>query len=208
MACPNYAADVSRIASENPEAFANCHTGNAHTEDFIRIVAAELHAKDSNVGLNGKRGDPNDISDDAINILDPDDGPGTTPEGDRCWVVDVVVSAGAPNATPGWNPQPDAEGSTGAWVKPGAPPTSGGGSGEVQPYPSEDPNGGWWGQVFDKAVAQLYADAGRVYPDPNDQKSLRWCGRTAYDIRDGMTKEDALAKHLKELKVALGIQPK
>ena len=206
MACPNYGADISRIASEHPDEFANCHTGNDHTEDFIRRCAAEIHAKDSRVGLNGKRGDPNDISDDALNVLDPAEGPGTTPDGQKCWVVDVVISAGAPNAAPGWSPIPDAEGSSGAWVIPSgvaAPaPTR-------QPYPSEDPNGGWWGQIFDVAVASVYAEAGRVYPDPADAKSLRWCGRTAYDICDGMTKEDALAKHLKELKVALGVgQPK
>jgi hypothetical protein len=206
MACPNYHADVQKCAQDNPEAFKNCHTGNAHTEDFIKILAAQLYAKDPRCGLNGKRGVASDLSDDAINILDPKDGPGKTPDGKKCWVVDVVGNAGAPNATPAWMPQTDPTGSSGAWVKPGPPPAQ---AAAKQPYPSEDPDGGWWGQEFDVKVKATYAEAGRVYPDPADQKSLRWCGRTAYDICDGMTKEAALAKHLGELRVALGLpEPK
>lgn len=73
----------------------------------------------------------------------------------------------------------------------------------VQPYPSESPDGGWWGQVADVQIAATYARKGRPYP--SDQKSLRWVGRIAYDIRDGMTKEDSLAKHIKELEVELGL---
>jgi hypothetical protein len=202
MACPNYQAEVEKCAADNPQAFKDCHTGNEHTEDFVRILAAQLHALDPRIGLNGKRGNPNDISDDAVNILDPIDGVGKTPSGRRCWVVDVVGSAGAPNAVPAWQQIMDEEGSSGAHVLPGPPPTP---EPVQQPYPSESPDGGWWGQEFDKAVEACYTEAGRVYPDPDDEKSLRWCGRCAYDICAGLTKEDALEKHIAELRVALGL---
>ena len=73
----------------------------------------------------------------------------------------------------------------------------------VQPYPSESPDGGWWGQVADVEIAKVYAEVHRPYP--SDQASLRWIGRIGYKIRDGMTKEAALADTLKELRGALGL---
>lgn len=69
-----------------------------------------------------------------------------------------------------------------------------------QPYPDE---GSWWLWVFDVEVGKRYAQAGKPYPD--NAMSFRWASRTAYDIGAGMTKEDSLAKHLKELEQALGI---
>ena len=120
MACPNYEVEVQLLADAHPDAWKNAHTGNAHTEDFIRLVAAELHVDDARVGLNGKRGNPDDLSDDALNILDPDDGPGTTPDGQRCWVVDIIAGAGGPTPSVTWNAFSDPESSTGAWVNPGA----------------------------------------------------------------------------------------
>ena len=197
MACPNYVVDVQRIAAEHPEAFKNCHTGNDHTEDFIRIVAAELHATDANVGLNGKRGDPNDISDDAINILDPDDGPGTTPAGECCWVVDIVAAAGAPDASVTWNPLPDAEGSSGAWVAPGPPPVD---EDAVYPYPDEPTTG----RAYQDRVHDTYEEAGRAFPDPGDPDAFRHFMRYGYSCRY-MPEPDASNKHIDELRVDLGL---
>ena len=195
--CPNYEEDVARIAAENPEAFKNCHTGNAHTEDFIRIVAFELNAKDPNVGLNGKRGNPDDISDDAINILDPDDGPGQTPDGDKCWVVDIVYSAGAPNAAVTWNPIPDAEGSTGAWVMPGPPPVD---ETKVYPYPDEPTTG----KAYQSRVKATYTEAKRAFPDPADEDAFRHFMRYGYSCRY-MPEPDASNKHIAELRTDLGL---
>src|SRR5688572_29004532 len=120
MACPNYEAEIRRLTPLHPEAWRNAHTGNAHTEDFVRIVAGYLHAIDPRVGLNGKRGDPRNMSDDALNVLDPDDGPGRTPDGRRCWVVDFIVGAGGPNPSVSWNAFDDPVASTGANVTPHA----------------------------------------------------------------------------------------
>lgn len=122
MACPNYQATIEMLKAQYPTEWANAHTGNAHTEDFVRIVAKYLRAHDPNVGLNGKRGNLNDISDDALNILDPLDGPGKTPDGRRCWVVDFIKDAGLPTAAVTWQPFTDPVASSGANVDPGAAP--------------------------------------------------------------------------------------
>ena len=201
MACPNYVKECEDLAEQYPTEFKNAHSGNEHTEDFVRIVAAHLHAMDANVGLNGKRGNPNDISDDALNILDPDDGPGTTPEGDKCWVVDFIAAAGAPNASITWNPLPDAEGSTGAWVEPGAPPDDGGGDrGMAYPYPDEPTTV----RAYQDRIQATYAEAGRSFPDPNDSDAFRWFTRYGYDCM-AMPEPDAANRHIAELRAELGL---
>lgn len=77
--------------------------------------------------------------------------------------------------------------------QPEPPPTG-------QPYPDEQT---WWPQVFDVEVSKRYALKGITYPD--NARAFRWASRTAYDIADGMTKENSLAKHLKELEQELGL---
>jgi hypothetical protein len=93
---------VERCKNQHPDAWKNAHTGNAHTEDFIRILAPLLKATDAKWGLNGKRGDPNNISDDALNYLcDASESEGRTPEGLPCVVVDVIIGAGGASPRPG-----------------------------------------------------------------------------------------------------------
>ena len=185
------------LAAQHPEAFKNAHSGNEHTEDFVRIVAAHLNGLDPNVGLNGKRGNKDDISDDAINILDDEDGPGTTPAGERCWVVDFIYSAGAPNAAITWNPIPDAEGSSGAWVQPGPPPDD---TGAVYPYPDEPTTG----KAYQSRVKATYTEAKRAFPDPADEDAFRHFMRYGYSCRY-MPEPDASNKHIDELRADLGL---
>lgn len=71
----------------------------------------------------------------------------------------------------------------------------------VQPYPDE--NVFWLG--YEQQVALIYFEAGKPFPD--NSAAFRWFTRVAYDIRDGMTKEAAAAKHLKALREALGLKP-
>lgn len=198
MACPNYEDEVKALAAQYPEAFKNAHTGNAHTEDFVKIVADHLHGLDPNVGLNGKRGNANDLSDDAINILDPVDGPGQTPEGDRCWVVDFIASAGAANASVTWNPIPDATGSSGAWVlplPPDLPPPD-----VTYPYPDEPTTG----KAYQNRVKATYNEANRAFPDPNDEDAFRHFMRYGYSCRS-MPEPEASDKHIAELRADLGL---
>lgn len=67
----------------------------------------------------------------------------------------------------------------------------------TQPYPDEAT---WWTALFEE-VNRLYGLANR----PHDLETFKWSVRTAYDIGAGMDKEKAKAKHLAELRAALGL---
>lgn len=122
---PNLLSEVEACKKAHPVEWANAHTGTAQTDDFIKLLAARCHAIDPRFGNNGKRGNPMDISDDALCFkgegadFDPTDGnaPRT--------VIDVIGAAGSPSAVPTWaivtNPQKPVGA---AWVQPGpsAPP--------------------------------------------------------------------------------------
>jgi hypothetical protein len=66
------------------------------------------------------------------------------------------------------------------------------------PYPDEAT---WWTALFEE-VDRLYGLANR----PHDLGTFKWSVRTAYDIGAGMDKEKAKAKHLAELRAALGLE--
>jgi len=80
----------------------------------------------------------------------------------------------------------------------------------VQPYPDEP---SWWGAVFTPNIQAQYAEAHRSFPDTNTTPEgiratldgFRWWSRTGYKIRDGMTKEAAMADTIKELRSVLGL---
>jgi hypothetical protein len=112
----NHLSHVADAAQRWPQAWRDAHTNSPRTEDFIRLLASFLHFEvDSNVGLNGKRGNPNDISDDALAVFDPS-GDVTDHTGRRMVIIDCIVGAGGPDPQPGWasvgGPSP------GAWVQP------------------------------------------------------------------------------------------
>lgn len=123
MSLPNYFEDVKAAKAKYPEAWKQAHTGSPQTEDFIKLLAKDLHAKDVKVALNGKRGNPLDLSDDALNILcDKDDSKGRTPEGLPCVVVDVIGGAGGPNPVPAWGVMNTLIEGSGAHVDPSGTP--------------------------------------------------------------------------------------
>lgn len=102
---PNHRDAVADIAELFPEAWACAHTGRACSDDYIKLLASYLHYEvDARFHLNGKRGNPNDISDDAI-CFD-----GVSVKGDvdptrnnaPVTVLDVIGGAGGPNPTPQW----------------------------------------------------------------------------------------------------------
>jgi len=119
VSVPNQKAAVTALADQHPEAWRCAHTERACAHDFIKVLASYLHYEvDPRFGLNGKRGDPNNLSWDAINFCGG--GPGHDPTG-RCpsglTVIDVIGGAGGPNPTPAWIVFDTLPG-PGAWVKP------------------------------------------------------------------------------------------
>jgi hypothetical protein len=120
MSIPNCQHVVADLAATFPDEWRKAHNpsgGGPETEAFIRRLGWVLHATvDPRFGLNGKRGNPNDLSDDAINWIGS--GPGHDPlTGRPVTVIDVIGGAGGPNPTPQWTVFSDLPG-PGAWVKP------------------------------------------------------------------------------------------
>jgi hypothetical protein len=112
----NHLSHVAAAAERWPDEWRTAHTNSSRTEDFIRLLASFLHHEiDPNVGLNGKRGNPNDISDDALAVFDPN-GDVVDRTGRRMIIIDCIIGAGGPDPRPGWSsvggPSP------GAWVQP------------------------------------------------------------------------------------------
>src|SRR3990167_5688668 len=123
---PNLLAEVERLKTKFPQAWNDAHTGNANTEGFITLLAAHLHAINPAFGLNGKRGDPLDLSDDAINFKGEGADYDPTRGGMACTVIDVIVGAGGPNPQAQWAiVSRPGEPVGAAWVQPVAAPEPG-----------------------------------------------------------------------------------
>jgi hypothetical protein len=197
---PNMLAEVEQCRRDHPEAWANAHTGNSHSEDFIKLLAVRCHASNVKCGLNGKRGNPSDLSDDALNFLcGSSESTGRTPEGLPCVVIDVIGAAGSAGAYPTWQVFSVAPEANGAWVQPGpsvpmsppvpTPPV-------MPPYPGDS--------VFDEIGVVLFGDYAQAGQSPNVGMG-RWFGRTVYDYLAGMPMADSIAKHRAEWRAALGL---
>lgn len=210
MAVPNYLHVVKSVAQANPTEWKTAHTGGPGTEDFIKILAKEINVLDAAIGLNGKRGDPNDLSDDALcfrgegadHLVNPDGS--TTPAS----VIDVIGGAGGPNPTPTWNVVSDpAKPIKTAWVDPFAaaePPSTG------TPFPSYGEMGddAFWRDNIGKP---LQAD---MAPRPLDDGSSVWFSRSMYRVleaylRNGDHREsEAIIRDVRnQWRAILGLPP-
>ncbi len=104
---PNRADVVARVDRACPGLVQTDHA-------FTDTVASVLHLEDSRWGRNGKRGNPADLSHDAIAYRDPAGPGGVT-------IVDIIAAAGSPDARPAWQDVTAATvaaGTIGAWVAP------------------------------------------------------------------------------------------
>jgi hypothetical protein len=135
---PNRYDVVERVARQCPGLILRDH-------DFTDAVASLLHAEDPRWGRNGKRGNAGDPSHDAIAYT-------TTASPFGVAVIDIIGSAGSPQAAPAWIDQTDATilaKTTGVWIPPSGrlpacltggatPPAPDPGSGPPRPAPSVD----------------------------------------------------------------------
>lgn len=198
---PNYLEDVKAARSKYSDAWDHAHiAGDPRRHEFIKLLARDLHAKDPRVNLNGKRGNPNDLSMDALNYLcEPSDSAGRTPEGLPCAVIDCIGSAGIPTQYPIWSPFTTLVEGSGAPVSPNAAP--------IQPpapaYPGYEELGGDAGGI---AVTKLMeADYKRAEKPGLDGASGAWQWRTAYDFltRKFKTLEESIKAHQPEWRQSL-----
>lgn len=214
---PNYEAEVKAAIQKYPDAFAHAHVeGDPRRHEFIQLLATDLQAIAPHslyrVACNGKRGDPDNLSMDAVNILcTAAESDGRTPDNRPCVVVDVIAHAGAKPPYSGSNPAPTAawtvyktrvEGS-GAHVDPLAhapdpppPPSS------SFPYPDEATAG----SKFKDRVKAAYQAVGRSFPDPFDAEAYFHFSRYGYSCNE-MPEPEAANKHITELRSALGAPP-
>ncbi len=105
---PNRVAVVQDVADRCPGLVLQDHA-------FTDAVASVLNAEDGRWGRNGKRGNVNDPSHDALAFRNPQSRAGGVS------VIDIIVGAGGQFATPGWQDQTQATidaGTIGAWVAP------------------------------------------------------------------------------------------
>jgi hypothetical protein len=165
---------------------------------FVDAVVSTLHAIDANFGHLKKKPGQTQVhghGEDAT-LYKFNDG--------TAQVVDFIGGAGGPNPQPGWgvdssgpiykhsdwlNPTEHVAAST---PPPVVPPS--------YPYPDENTAG----KDFQRRVKQAYTDAGRAFPDPNDQDAFRHFQRFGYSSHE-MPEQQAADKHIAELRKDLGV---
>lgn len=208
---PNYFEDVKAAKTNYPDAWKHAHiSGDPRTLEWIKLFAKDLHAKDPRANLNGKRGDPKNLSADAINYLcDKEDSDGRTPDGLPCVVVDVIGGAGGPNPTPGWNVFTTLVEGSGAPVDPTV-------SGPVPPPVIKIPS---YADLGDDAFFRnhigipLQADMAQTGQPLNDGSSV-WFSRITYSLLVAMIKAGGpvdpapiVKVHRNEWRAILGLPP-
>ena len=197
---------AERIKSQHPAAWAEVKVPGQSSRTFISLVAAECQRTISaQIGCNLKRGGP-DVSLDVLAMPNPTGARDASGKFPGLELIDIIAGAEGgsshPEPTIIWLDQTvktiDA-GVPGGWVQSGGTtplpvPSS------IQPYPDEIE---WWGGVYEPAVAACYREAGGVFPDSS--AAFRWFSRCGWLIGNGMAKEAAMEKCIKELRAALGL---
>ncbi len=132
MPAPNMIGVVRQVNEHYPGLIVR----DAHA--FTNAVAYTLWLTDPSWGHNVKRGSQG-LSEDAVCKLD-DASPLKTRDGRGIYIIDIIGSAGSPNASPAWIDQTNvtlSKGETGAWSKPHPP--SGGEEPAPTPVPTPTP---------------------------------------------------------------------
>ena len=116
--------------------------------------------------------------------------------------VDIVGGAGGPNPKPAW--QADAPRySKSDWLDPtehGTSPSAPLPPPQQFPYPDENTIG----KAFQAGIKKAFKDAGRAFPDPNDEDAFRIFIRFGYSAHE-MAAQTAADKHVTELRAQLGV---
>lgn len=118
---PNRKDVVEAVSAADPARFACAHVeGRSCKHDWIKAVAAALHATDPKWGLNGKRGNPSDISMDVVTYR-------IGPTDRHVQAFDICGSCGGGSPSVVWNDITNwatiGQPGTAIWIQPG--PVSG-----------------------------------------------------------------------------------
>ncbi len=136
---PNMSYVVAEVASDYPQELANSCQQEGGTSEFIDRVVRKLHAIDPRWGWNGKRGNANDLSQDAIAYYYGSETSVSTGN-TSVYIIDIISSV-CPSGNPGaaWTDVTKETlegGTTGAYVY----PRNGGGTVAVRPNSDTGPS--------------------------------------------------------------------
>lgn len=94
---PNRKSVVERVSAEDPARFRAAHReGDPRRYDWIKAVAWALHQEDARWGLNGKRGNPDDLSMDVVTFR-------VGPTDRHVEAFDICGACGGGNPSVVWN---------------------------------------------------------------------------------------------------------
>lgn len=205
----NQIIDIAKqVRTQYPTDWGNAHNHQPSGNVYIRRVAWAVHLAlpQLGVGLNGKRGNPQDMSQDILAFRNDTGCVNACAPG---WLElrDIIGNAGTSQASLVYG---DVTQKTidlnekGCWIAPepvgGEPVPIPEPVPEVPPYPG-DP-------VFDAVGVALFADYAHAGNAPDPQMG-RWFGRTIYDWLAGVTPtlDASIAKHRADWRAALGLPP-
>ena len=195
-------ACAEKVKTANPAAWAEVKVPGQQSRTFISLVATECQKSVSEtIGCNLKRGGP-EVSLDVLAMPNDTGAVDATGTFAGLELIDIIAGAEGPDPSLVWGDVTQKTidaGVPGGWVQSGGT-TPGPAPGLIQPYPDEN---AWFGGVYEPAVAACYREAGSVFPD--NSAAFRWFSRCGYSIGNGMTKEAAMDKTIKELRAALGL---
>lgn len=200
---PNLKELIEPLTTRFPSAWKKCQAPHDDGEFNARVCAVLYYEHGlTNVGRNGKRGDPKNLSRDIINWkgegpnFDPTDG--HTP----CTIIDFIGSHESPQAKiEQFYPDPNGPG---AWVKPltlaeidaGAPPQPP----AVKPYPGD----AFFTEKIGVPLEADYATAGQAL----NAGSATWFARTIWrHVNEGMAIDQSVQQSRNEWRAALGLPP-
>jgi hypothetical protein len=154
---PDGAATVQRIAESSPASLAQSCQSAGGTWQFLDAVVDALRLEDRRWGYNGKRGNANDPSHDAIAYHY---GAGPREGSTEVYIIDVIGGHCGPDPRAAWIDQTAATaqaGTIGRWVTRGRFSAEGGTTTPVEPIPPTTP-----GATVADVLARLEALSAQV----------------------------------------------
>ncbi len=158
---PNRRDVVEQVSAADPARFACAHTERSCKNDWIKAVGAALHKIDARWGLNGKRGNANDLSMDVVTWRI-----GPTDRHVQAFDICGACGGGSPSVT--WsditNWSTIGQPGTAIWLKPepGDESGSGGGGTPTPPQPLPGPDYTAQLNAIGTALADILARLGAV----------------------------------------------
>ncbi len=113
---PNRAAVVNAAFAERPDLVRRSCQSHGGTWEFMDYLVDKLRVEDNRWGYNGKRGNPNDPSED---VVDYHWGAGPSNNSTQVYIIDIMLAHCGSNPAPAWIDQTSLtaqQGAIGRWI--------------------------------------------------------------------------------------------